>query len=217
MKFELISFKLCPYVQRSIITLLEKAVPFDINYIDLSNPPPWFLEISPMGKVPVLRVSDSVLFESAVINEYLDEIHPPSLLPNDPLKKAHNRAWIEFASHLLSVIYKAVFTKEKQAFNQGIESLKNEMQPLEKMMGDGPYFNGDAFSLVDTAFAPAFKHLSILDAIEPLNLYAALPNIDHWKSNLLQRKSVQASVVDEFEPLYHDYLKANGVYLGKQL
>ena len=70
---ELISFKLCPFVQRSVIVLLEKEAPFDITYIDLSNPPDWFKAISPMGKVPVLKVDDTVLFESAVIMEYLDE------------------------------------------------------------------------------------------------------------------------------------------------
>ena len=70
MAYQLISFVLCPYVQRSVITLKEKQVPFTITYIDLQNPPDWFLAISPMGKVPVLRMAqDQVLFESAVINE----------------------------------------------------------------------------------------------------------------------------------------------------
>jgi len=214
-KPELISFKLCPYVQRSVITLQEKAVPFDINYIDLGEPPRWFLEISPMGKVPVLRVNDAVLFESAVINEYLDETHPPSLMPSDPLKKAQNRAWIEFASHLLGTIYKAVLAKEKLAFNDGIKMLKKDLLPLEKTLGDGPYFNGDTFSLVDTAFAPAFKHLSILEAIVPLDLYSTLPKITRWKHSLLQRQSVQTSVVDNFESLYHEYLKSNNDFLGQ--
>ena len=101
MKPELISFKLCPFVQRSVIVLLEKKVPFDIRYIDLSNPPDWFKAISPLGKVPLLKLGDTVLFESAVIMEYLDEVNPPSLHPSDPLRKAHHRAWIEFSSTLL--------------------------------------------------------------------------------------------------------------------
>ncbi len=71
-KPKLISFKICPYVQRSVITLKEKNVDFDIEYIDLANKPEWFLKISPLGRVPVLQVGEEVLFESAVINEYLD-------------------------------------------------------------------------------------------------------------------------------------------------
>lgn len=66
----LISFKLCPYVQRSVINLLEKKVDYEIKYIDLANKPEWFLKISPFRRVPVLVVGEDVLFESAVINEY---------------------------------------------------------------------------------------------------------------------------------------------------
>ncbi len=81
MAYQLISFVLCPFVQRSVITLKEKQVPFDITYVDLQNLPDWFNAISPMGKVPVLRVDEKrVLFESAVINEYLDETNPPPLV-----------------------------------------------------------------------------------------------------------------------------------------
>jgi glutathione S-transferase len=54
MKPKLISFKLCPYVQKAILTLLHKGIDFDIEYIDLMDPPEWFKEISPLGKVLVL-------------------------------------------------------------------------------------------------------------------------------------------------------------------
>ena len=68
MDFELISFKLCPFVQRAAIILLFKKIPFRTSYIDLANPPDWFRAISPFGKVPVLRLDETtVLFESSVI------------------------------------------------------------------------------------------------------------------------------------------------------
>ncbi|MDH4275939.1 MAG: glutathione S-transferase family protein, partial [Gammaproteobacteria bacterium] len=105
MQPELISFDLCPFVQRSVITMLEKNVAYKITYIDLANPPDWFLKISPFGKVPALRVGDKTLFESAVINEYLDDITPPSMHPQDPLQRALNRAWIEFGSELIGTQY----------------------------------------------------------------------------------------------------------------
>ena len=103
MKLRLISFPLCPYVQRAAIVLAEKGVPFERVDIDLSNKPDWFLKLSPLGKVPVLVVTgedgrEEVLFESAVIAEYLDEVLEPKLLPSDPLEKARHRAWIEFGS-----------------------------------------------------------------------------------------------------------------------
>lgn len=97
-KLELISFKLCPFVQRAVIVLKNKKVDFDITFIDLNNPPDWFKALSPLGQVPVLKVgNDDVLFESSVIQEYVDEITPPTLMPTDSLLKAKNRSWIAFA------------------------------------------------------------------------------------------------------------------------
>ncbi|MDX1655109.1 MAG: glutathione S-transferase N-terminal domain-containing protein, partial [Candidatus Competibacteraceae bacterium] len=68
---QLVSFDLCPFVQRSVIALKEKGAQFEIAYIDLKDPPEWFKKLSPLGKVPLLRVGEEVLFESAAINEYL--------------------------------------------------------------------------------------------------------------------------------------------------
>src|ERR1700716_2152538 len=94
-KLTLISHDLCPYVQRAVIALTEKAAPFDRVYIDLANKPDWFLAISPLGKVPLLKVAAAVIFESAVILEYLEETQPNPLHPADPLARAQHRAMIE--------------------------------------------------------------------------------------------------------------------------
>ena len=102
MNLELISFPVCPYVQRAVITLLHKGVDFKLTYINLADKPDWFLAISPLGKVPVLRAGDGVLFESAAINEYLDETHAPRMLPEDPIERARARAWIAFGSTVMS-------------------------------------------------------------------------------------------------------------------
>jgi glutathione S-transferase len=103
-RLELVSHPLCPYVQRAVITLLEKGIPHDRTDIDLAHKPNWFRQISPLGKVPLLKVGNDMLFESAVICEYLDEITPGSLHPPDPLERAHHRAWIEFGSGILNTI-----------------------------------------------------------------------------------------------------------------
>ena len=120
--FRLISFALCPYVQRAAIVLAEKGVPFERVNIDLANKPDWFLKLSPLGKVPVLVVEqdgrERVLFESAVIAEYLDETIAPQLHPADPIEKAQHRAWIEFASALLADIHGYYTAADEQAFLQ---------------------------------------------------------------------------------------------------
>jgi len=72
--------------------LAEKDIPHAIEFIDLGNKPDWFLKISPLGKVPVLCVDARQLFESSVIAEYLDEISPGSMYPDDAFDKARNRS-----------------------------------------------------------------------------------------------------------------------------
>jgi len=60
-----VSHTLCPYVQRAVITLHEKQIPHEREYVDLAQKPAWFLALSPLGKVPLLLVGDTGLFESA--------------------------------------------------------------------------------------------------------------------------------------------------------
>ncbi|MCB1306688.1 MAG: glutathione S-transferase family protein [Leptospiraceae bacterium] len=210
----LISFKLCPFVQRSVITLLEKNVGYEITYIDLANKPDWFLEISPLGKVPVLKVNGNVLFESAVINEYLDEVHPPSFHPADPLRKAQNRAWIEYGSGLLMDQYRTFAAESEGDFQTALEKLKVGVQRLEEQVR-GPLFNGDTFSLVDAALAPFFMRMDIIDAAHPLNLYEQLPRVKTWKDSLMARTSVQNSVVPELTELYHQFWKSKNSYVSR--
>ena len=208
MKPELISFKLCPFVQRSVIVLLEKGVEYDINYIDIRNPPDWFQSISPLGKVPVLRVGDEVLFESAVIMEYLDEVNPPSLHPAAPLRKAKNRAWIEFASALFMGQYQLVTAREETAFSQTLEEMRSKLAQLEQQV-TGPYFNGDDFNLIDAAYAPLFMRMGLLESWSPLGLMNGLPKVSAWAERLSARESVKNSVVKELPELYRNMI-ANG-------
>lgn len=212
-KPELISFKLCPFVQKSVIALLEKNVDFDVTYIDLSNKPDWFLKISPLGKVPVLKVNDSVLFESSVINEYLDEVNLPSLHPIDPLEKAYNRAWIEFSSNLMMLAYQITLLKTEEEFNLKRDEIIKNLIQLEEQLGDGKFFNGDNFSLVDTSYAPFFMRLDLNEKLKNTNILSNFPKIKAWSKNLLEKESVKKSVVEDFEDLYFDYVKKLNGYI----
>src|ERR1700751_960277 len=113
---KLISHKLCPYVQRAVIALTEKGVPFERIDIDLANKPDWFLKISPLGKTPVLVVGDHAIFESAVILEYLEETEPKALHPADALLRAEHRSWIEFGSAVLGDIAGFYSAADEAAF-----------------------------------------------------------------------------------------------------
>ena len=190
----------------------HKQIEFEITYIDLADPPDWFLEMSPLGKVPVLKVDEEILFESAVINEYLDDITGGELQPEDALARAKNRAWIEFASNMLGNLYMMKMSKEEQAYNKYRERLVQQLQRVESNLGAGPWFNDEQFSLADTAFAPLFKQdsvdngrLSVIDA-------QTMPRLHAWSQRLLALPAVQGSVVDEFEQLYLEAMEKNGSY-----
>jgi len=212
-KPELISFNLCPFVQRSVITLLQKGVDFDVNYIDLANRPQWFLDISPLGKVPALRVNDTVLFESAVINEYLDEVNPPSLHPSDALERAKNRAWIEFASNALGNQYKLMVEKDTQAFDAVRDQLLAQTAQLDEQLGEGPYFNGPDFALIDAACAPLFTRFKLLENAYSLNFYKPDTKLGKWAETLVSLDAVKNSVVPEFDQLFLDYLSSSGGHI----
>ena len=215
MKPELISFDLCPFVQRSVITLLEKSVEFDITYIDLANPPQWFLDISPFGKVPALRVGDETLFESAVINEYLDDITPPSMHPADPLQRAMNKAWIEFASEMLGAQYRYCVAPTKEDFVQSLNAMKQLISQLENRLADGPFFNGKEFSLIDAAFAPFFTRAALLDSYVASDLYKDSKKVSAWSETLIAKKSVKESVNDSFSEKFMKYILDADTYASK--
>lgn len=105
---QLVTHVLCPYVQRSIITLEEKRIAYTRIDIDLSNKPAWFKQKSPMGRVPILLVDESrTLFESAVICEYLDEVTAGSLHPTDSLESLSpglDRVWLRYTAKYIQPI-----------------------------------------------------------------------------------------------------------------
>jgi glutathione S-transferase len=163
--------------------------------------------------VPLLKVEGEVLFESAIINEYLDEVYPPMLHPENPLERAKHRGWIEFGSNLLFDQFKALIAPDEDAFQQQCEVLGGSFARLAPEMGAGPYFMGDRFSLLDAAYAPFFmrfeilkKHREELADLMPTKLAA-------WGKSLLERESVKASVVDDFEARFVDFGKSKGSFI----
>lgn len=210
---ELISFKVCPFVQRSVIALNEKQVDYTLTHIDLSEPPAWFKEISPLGKVPVLKVGEQPIFESAVILEYLDEVYAPQLHPEDVLQKAIHRSWIEFCSELIMTQFKMLTAKEKVGFEESRDALQAGLQQLEMVLvNEQPFFAGEAFSLVDTVYAPLFMRLQIVEGIRSLGLDVS-ERMQVWSDALLARESVKNSVVEDFETVFMAFLKKQNGYI----
>ncbi|SFP25293.1 glutathione S-transferase [Variovorax sp. OK605] len=218
----LVSHLLCPYVQRAAIALHEKGVPFERVVIDLANKPQWFLDISPLGKVPLLKVhkpdgSEAVLFESNVICEYLEETQPGARLhPEDPLARAGHRAWMEFGSAVLADLWGYETTQDAAVFAQKRLALVAKFERVEAALassGEGPYFAGPNFSLVDAVFAPVFRYFEVFDGLSDSHIFDALPRVDAWRKALAARPSVRDAVVPEYPQHLMEFLERHQAHL----
>ena len=198
--------------------LNEKNVPYDITYIDLRNKPDWFLEISPTGKVPVVQTADGVaLFESAVINEYLDEVHEPHFMPQTPLARAQERMWSDFMTGLYGNVFRLYTAANEETV---LAESANARERLERLDGvvKGPLFNGERFSLLDATAAPPFMRFDWIRRVAPeINPFHGLPNVTSWRDALLARPAVQSAVLPEIYDLFLESLQRNKAWIGRNL
>jgi len=211
---KLISHKLCPYMQRAVIALTEKGVPFERIDIDLANKPDWFLKVSPLGKTPVLLVSDHAIFESAVILEYLEETQANPLHPADALRRAEHRSFIEFGSAILNDIAGLYTASDEAAFNAKATQLKQRFERLETRLV-GPWFDGEKFSLVDAVFGPVFRYFDVFDEIGDFGVLGDKPKIARWRQNLAARPSVRSAVSADYPALLRDFIDHRRSYLSQ--
>jgi len=219
-KLTLISHKLCPYVQRAVIALTEKGVPFERIDIDLANKPDWFLKISPLGKVPVLRVAaadgEAVLFESNVICEYIEETQSGARLhPQDPLQRAQHRAWMEFGSTILSELWGLETTGDPAIFETKRKAVTEKFARVEQALGSGPFFAGRDFSLVDAVFAPIFRYFDVFDTLIDLSIFDRTPKVRTWRAELAKRPSVRSAVGADYPQLLHAFLVRHDAHMLK--
>jgi glutathione S-transferase len=101
-QIKLFSARACPFAHRTRLVLSHKKLPFELVEVELQNKPAWFdAKLSGYGKVPALEHDGQHLWESAIVNEYLDEVFPaPRLSPADPAPRARARIWIDYAMEL---------------------------------------------------------------------------------------------------------------------
>ncbi|GJI98303.1 glutathione S-transferase [Duganella caerulea] len=213
----LVSHPLCPYVQRAAIVLAEKGVPYERRDIDLAAKPDWFLAVSPLGKTPVLLTGGAALFESAVICEYLDETHVPRLHPADALLRAQQRSWMEFGSTLLNLIGGFYNAADQQALAAKAGEIHARFKRVEAALGEGPYFMGGQFGMVDAVFGPVFRYIDVFDTIADFGMLAGLPRTAAWRAALAARPSVRQAVPAEYPSLLRAFLLRRGAALSARM
>ncbi|HWO41158.1 MAG TPA: glutathione S-transferase family protein [Candidatus Eisenbacteria bacterium] len=195
---KLYDFKSSPNCQRVKVVLEEKRLPYETIPIDLrkkEQKTPEYLKINPYGKVPALIDGDTVLYESCIINEYLNEKYPdPPLMPNDPAERAKARIAIDYGLTQMDGAYQKLrneLMKEEKQQDKGLISeakaeLKRLLERFENEIGDRPYLVG-AFSLVDAALIPRFLRLEGFGVIPD----ASLPRLAKYMERMKERPSVR--------------------------
>jgi len=216
----LYSAEVCPFAHRTRLLLAEKGAAYELNEIDLKNMPAWFRDISPYGKVPLLEVGDDRVWESAVINEYLEETLPdPPLMPADAAGRANARIWIDYANnYFVPYFYKLLLEQDANRQEELAVRLRERLGHMETVGfgagNPGPWWLGAQFTLVDLSFYPFFERFCVLEHYRHVSL-ADYPRLFDWLQAMGQRDSVQAHQLasDLYLRRYAEY--ANGTAAGK--
>ncbi|WP_270731003.1 glutathione S-transferase family protein [Shimia sp. Alg240-R146] len=213
---KIVSFTICPFVQRVTALLEAKKIPYDIEFISLSNKPQWFLDLSPTGQVPML-VTDAgtALFESDAIVEYIDDTSAPLEPDLTPEQRAINRAWSYQASKHYLVQCGTMSAKDPATFQDRTRKLTAAFARVEKQLSDGPFFGGDTLGNVDIAWMVLLHRAHIVQAHSGFNMLAGFPKVKAWQQALMDTGIPQKSVAAEFPQKFHNFYLSDTTWLGR--
>jgi glutathione S-transferase len=180
------------------MVLHEKGIDFEVHEVDLSNKSGEFLKVSPYGRVPVLRVNGTSLYESNIVNEYLDEVYgSPKLMPEKPEERASVRSWMAFADdYFFPSVYRVRMGLQRgyseDEIQEAREKLDDALSRLEHQLEGREYLVGE-YTLADIAHAGNFHRLRVLVKSGEVTL-EKYPNVMVWIERVQSRESYEASV-----------------------
>ncbi|WP_395006779.1 glutathione S-transferase N-terminal domain-containing protein [Undibacterium sp.] len=154
----------CPFSQRCRLVLFEKGMDFEIRDVDLFNKPEDISTMNPYGQVPILVERELVLYESNIINEYIDERFPhPQLMPADPLQRARARLMLfNFEKELfvhVHVLENEKNTSSSKILDKARAEIRDRLTQLAPLFVKNKYMLGEEFSMLDVAVAPLLWRL----------------------------------------------------------
>ena len=213
---KIVSFKICPFVQRVAALLEAKNLPYDIDFISLSDKPQWFLDISPHGQVPLLITDNGqALFESDAIVEYIEEAYSP-LEPDISLEeKATNRAWSYLASKNYLVQCSAQRSADASTLEERCAKLNVAFSRIEKRLGANSFFGGEELGMVDIAWLPLLHRASIIERRTGFDFAADYPRLKEWQQHLLNSGLAERSVPVDFEDAFAQIYLSQQTFLGR--
>jgi len=213
---KVVSFKICPFVQRVTALLEAKNVAYEVEYIELSNKPEWFLNVSPNAQVPLLITDeDQVLFESDAIVEYIDEVTGAPFSSDDPVKKAQDRAWSYLASKNYLLQCSAQRSPDSTKLEERTLKLSTAFRKIETRLGDDPFANGNDPGMIDIAWLPLLHRASIIERRSGYDFLNGFPRVKRWQRDLLTKGIAEKSVSEDFEDRFNAFYLAEDTRLGQ--
>lgn len=150
----------CPFSHRCRFVLFEKGMDFEIRDVDLFNKPDDINVMNPYGQVPILVERDLILYESNIINEYIDERFPhPQLMPGDPVDRARVRLFLLNFEKELFVHVSTLESGEAKAQDKARAHIRDRLTQLAPNFIKNKYMLGENFSMLDVAIAPLLWRL----------------------------------------------------------
>ncbi len=213
---KIVSFKICPFVQRVTALLEAKGLDFQVEYISLSDKPQWFLDISPNGQVPVMVTEGGVaLFESEAIIEYIEEAYAPLEAGVSLEQKALNRAWSYLAAKNYLVQCGTMRSRDAETLAEKSAKLGTAFDKIEKALGDGPFFGGDQLGVVDIAWLVLLYRAQIIKDHTGYDFLEGRPKTQAWQAALLETGLAQKAVAEDFEEAFTSFYLADVTYFGR--
>jgi glutathione S-transferase len=208
---KIVSFKICPFVQRVTAALEAKQVPYEIEYINLNDKPQWFLDISPNGQVPILLTDNgTTIFESDAIIEYIDDEYSPLEFNLSNEDKALDRAWSYLgAKHYLTQCG-AMSSKSKVIFEERTAHFIKAFEKVESQLnGKTALFKSDNVSKVDIAWLPLLHRAAIIQEHNGFDFLCCFPKVKAWQKALLATGLAEKSVANDFSERFSNFYLTN--------
>jgi len=214
---ELVVFDNCPFCHRCTLVLLEKGAAFTSVRIERSKKEETRPLLSPYVRVPVLWHDGRAVYESSIINEYLEEVFPtPALLPQDAVQKALARFWIDFCNTRFMPGYFNLLKERNRELRAPLQNALAghlrfiETVALANLSKAEPYWMGRDITLVDSAFYPFFERFVAVEVYRDVAIGADLERIQAWLTTMQAREAVKTLArprdfyVEYFGKIYAD-------------
>lgn len=212
---KVVSFKICPFVQRVTAALEAKQIPYEIEFISLSNKPQWFLDVSPNGQVPLLITeSGAALFESDAIIEYIQDEFGPLEQGISNEQRALDRAWSYLGSKQYLAQCTTMRSSNEELLTERVANLGKAFAKVEAQLTDGPFFKGESLSNVDMAWLPVLHRAHIIKAHTCFDMLEGFPKVQAWQQALLETGLMEKSVAEDFEQAFTGFYLSDQTFLG---